>query len=77
MVVTQFNLQALRKLANNPLLASFPASISENPPDFSFAADSCKGLKMLICLKTKSQHCDKHFVHHHYHLVNLTGSQTL
>ena len=34
------------KLANNPLLASFSASISKISPDFSFATDSGKGLNM-------------------------------
>ncbi len=29
------------KLANNPLLASFPASISEISSDFSFATELC------------------------------------
>jgi len=35
------------KLANNLLLASFPASISEISPDISFATDSCKGLILI------------------------------
>ncbi|MEE9444699.1 MAG: hypothetical protein V3V19_03435 [Cocleimonas sp.] len=40
------SLLVVKKLANNPLLASFSASISKILAYFSFATDSRKGLKV-------------------------------
>ncbi len=44
--MAETSLLFVEKLANNPLLASFSASVSEISSDFSFATDSCKGFLM-------------------------------